>query len=545
MGILTSSAHRTSRKPGRGRRRQLSHRQVASLNRLDATDRDPKHSTNQRNRDSTSRSEIRGVISLTDHNGALRAGNPVVPPGGVWRVCCPVMLGASREGDGLPDDIVNLPSHIYEWLAQNLSLQVDPVSALVATLALVVAIGANRQARRMRSDERNRAGNISRVSIQEHSLQAAPREEYSESPQRITGSEEGFVCSVHSGDTEVEVDSVYLKIVFVRGLFGQQRWEVRVDLSAMEGLAIRPTPLPHRMRPHARLDWILPPFVSFFPRKRGDERRVGLLRVMVPNEQLRIEFGAYSRVGVAPITARSEHELRILGFPLRGGPWTRVEKRNSLWDALADPDCPDSLRAWFLEWLECRSDFSSRIAEDSSEALLLMFHNVLVDNYWPPGEIALLFGDDVKIGDPKNNATSHRFARTFFALPDNSPVGSGHVVSGPGGSSRLSQFRLNFALQVLNGQISPNDLREDDSWPRGLGAGDPTFKNALEARRLVDLKHERQLIEYEEKTLQNLVKSLAIEVGRCTYMPVWVGERVVRSLLNLQEGDEHSGACST
>lgn len=428
------------------------------------------------------------------------------------------------------DGLSGIFEQMYSWVINNLSLQVDPVASSIAAFALIVAIVANRRSARMLADERDRAGNISKVIIHDHSLQAAAeslpgkwkRKSYTTS-QRDAGDPEGFMCSVYSGDTDVEVESVYLKIIFTKGMLGQERWEIRVDLQASEGLADPPASLPFQMKRNSRLDWIFPSFVASFPNGRGLERKVGILRVMTPSEQLRFEFGAYSRVSAAPAVALRQHRLRIFGFPTRGGPWTKVVKYPSLFDALASSSCPDSLKGWFLEWLECRVDFQERLDTDKSGELRDGFYQVVLWHYWPPGSIEL-GPKHVSIGDPEHNTREHRITRTFFALPDMSPVDGGRTVSGPGGSSEFSQSRIALAMSVLVDSETPRP--DTSTWPPGV-AKDLVLKAALEARRLGDFKGRRQLTSKEAIALKKHLSVVSRELSRCTYAPPSTCEEMV------------------
>lgn len=416
---------------------------------------------------------------------------------------------------------------VRSWLESNLSWQTDPVTSLISGIALIVAVRANRRSAKILADERNRAGNISKVIIHDHSMQAAvdrlpgkSNRKLQTTPQRDSGAPEGFVCSVYSGDTDVEVESVYLKILFTRGLLGQERWEIRLDLEASEGLAVPPTPLPFRMKQNSRLDWILPTFVTFFPGRRGQERKLDAPRLLGQGEQLCFEFGAYSRVNAAPVTARKRHRFPYVLpiFPARGGPWTKVVKYSSLWAALTSPTCPDSLKGWFLEWLECRVDFQERIDADKTGTLRDWFHQVVRWHYWPPGRI-LIGPTRASFGDPESDTPKRRASRTFFALPDMSPIDSGPTVSGPGGSSELSQFRLWLAFLALTGTETPTTFVSDaTSWPSGLNPDDPVLEAATEARHSADLMKGRQLTQKERTTFRDHLSAISLELSRCTYL---------------------------
>lgn len=434
------------------------------------------------------------------------------------------------------DSAIRLIEQLGVWTYQNLTLQV-----IVATLALIVAIRANRRSAKISADDRKRAGNISRVTIQQHSMQTATDHlpgmirSLPSTSQRDAREPEGFICSVYSGETEVEVESVYLKIVFTKGILGQTRWEIHVDIPSNEGLALPATPLPHRMKRDSRLDWTFPTFVTSMPSKRGLERKVGVLRVMRPNEQLLFEFGAYARVSATPTIARSDHRLGLLGFPARGGPWTRVIKYPSLWEALTDPGCPASLRGWFLEWLECRVDFQEQLDADESGNLREWFHQVVLWNYWPPGQF-VLYPIDVQIGDPDNDASRHRRARTLLAIPDMTLIDRGRTVSGPGGSSELGQFRLSRAMAVLSGAIPPvSRASEAKSWPAGLAINDPVLKAAAEARKLGDISGRRQLSRQERQTLSKHLSTMSLELSRCIYAPLSECEAAISEVFDQKE----------
>ena len=431
-----------------------------------------------------------------------------------------------RGSCGLIDDASAIMQQVFSWIDENLTIQIDPLASIIAVVALVVAIRANLRATRLVEADRHRAGNISRVAIHEHSFQAAMDGRSGDShrnshttPQRDTGDAEGFVCSVYSGDTDVEVESVYLKIIFTRGVIGQERWEIRVDIQSSEGLAAPATNLPFRMQRNSRLDWTFPTFVTWFPNARGRERRLDVTRVMGPNEQLRFEFGAYSRVSAAPVIAEREHRLGLFGFPTRGGPWTRVVKHSSLWDALISPECPESLKGWFLEWLECRADFQDRVDADATGKLRDCFHDVLLWNYWPPGMINVGVAK-AKFGDPENDTPRHRVQRTLLALPSMAPMDSGPTVSGPGASGELSQFRIGLAMSVLAGiALVPNPTSRTSDWPSGLADDDPVLRAAAEARRLSNIRKQRPLSGREGEALREQLSTLSRELSRCTYGP--------------------------
>lgn len=422
----------------------------------------------------------------------------------------------------------------------NLTFQIDPLASMVAILALLVAMRANRRSAKIIEDDRNRAGNVSRVAIHEHYFQkvidyspATPRR-IGGTAQRDAGDPEGFICSVYSGDTEAEVESVYLNIVFIRGLFGQERWEIRLDIQSSEGIAVPSVELPFRMKQNSRLDWIFPTFVILLPGSRGRERRAGVMRLMTLTEQLRFEFGAYSRASAAPSVAVREHRHGILGLPIRRGPWTRVVRHSSLWDALTDPACPDSLKGWFLEWLECRADFQDRVTNDKSERFREWFHHVVYWNYWPPGRIDVGLSR-FKAGDPQNDDPQHRRMRTFLALPDMSPIDSGRTVSGPGGSSDFSQFRMARAMAVLSGKTSVSLVKsESTDWlsPTKLTPDDPIIVAATEARRLGDSIGKRQLSRQEGESLKEHLTTLSIELSRCTYGRLSECENFVLKIFN-------------
>jgi hypothetical protein len=400
------------------------------------------------------------------------------------------------------------------------AVQIDPLASFIAILALIFAIRANRRSARMLADDRDRAGNFSKVLIHEHSFQSYLKGDRNRSraiSQRDSGVPEGFVCSVQSGETDVEVESVFLKVIFTRGLFGQERWEVRVDIKAGEGLAVPCTALPFRMKDNSRLDWVFPSFVTFSPSHRGRERKLGAARLMSPLEQIKFRFVAQSKVS-SPVIAESEHRLGVRGIPSRGGPWTKIVKYESLWDAITSPTCPDSLRGWFLEWLECRTDFQERIDADKSDQLRALFHHIYTWNYWRPGNVEIGW-HTVKFGNPKNGSPKDRLLRTIFLLPDTTPIDNGRNVSGPGGSSELSQVRLYLALSVLNGSANPEDVGvRTDSWPQGLTADDPVLLAAVEARHLLDGKDFTHMSSAERKELVRREVMIGRELRRCTYM---------------------------
>lgn len=437
------------------------------------------------------------------------------------------------------DDILE---QLRKWIEDNITLQVDPLASVFAALALIVAMRANWRSAKIVKDERNRAGNISRVAIHEHSLQAAmdaPLGTFGKKAQgtspRDAGDPEGFVCSVYSGDTDVEVESAYLKIIYTRGFLARERWEVRIDLQMSEGLAVPATALPFRMKRNSRLDWVLPSFVVFFPNGRGAERKLDVTRLMTAGEQLRFEFGAYSRVSAAPSIAKKEHRLSLAGLPLRGGPWTKIVKHSSLWEALTSPDCPDSLKGWFLEWLECRQDFQERIEADKSGHLRRWFHQVVRDSYWPPGYIAI-GRPKMKFGDSANDTRGHRVMRTIFAMPDMSLIDSGRTVSGPGGSSELSQVRISLAMSLLSGEVAPTALAiGNSSWPPGLTLDDPILQAAIEARRLTDLSERRPLSQKEAKARADDLAIITHDLSRCAYASLEECDEVVSEMISGRE----------
>lgn len=438
----------------------------------------------------------------------------------------------------MPNALSDIFEQVRNWIETDLAFQMDPLASFIAVIALLTARRADRRSANMMAAERDRAGNISHVIIHEHSLQAAMRGSLKKSrttSQRDADAPEGFVCSVYSGDTDVEVESVYLKIVFIKGVFGQERWEIRVDIQSSEGLAVPATPLPFRMPPNSRLDWIFPSFVTFFPSRRGLERKLGVERLMSPNEQLCFEFGAYSRVSGTPVTTSMLHRLGIFGFPARGGPWTKVVKHSSLWDALTSPSCPDSLKGWFLEWLECHENFQERIDADESNMLRDWFHQAVFRHYWPPIPIRLE-QPKPQFGDPENNTREHRVKRTLLMIPDMTPIDSGRTISGPGGSSELSRFRIGLAMSILDGTVPPvTSTSNISSWPSGLTIDDSVLEAATGARHLCDLGDRRTLTQKEGETLTEHLSVIGLELSRCTYMSPSDPVGLVAEFLRLRE----------
>jgi hypothetical protein len=417
------------------------------------------------------------------------------------------------------DAFFGILEQVRAWIENKVSVQVDPLASLIATFALIIAVRAERRSAKMLAEERSRAGNISKVAIHEHSMQAVFDHRSPQTSPRDAGQGEGFVCSVYSGDTEVEVEGIYLKIVFIEGLLARRRWEIRVDIQASEGLALPATSLPFRMKQNSRLDWTFPTFVTFFPNGRGEERRVDVTRVMSPSEQLCFEFGAYSRASSVPIKARTWHRLGFLGVPLRGAPWTKVIKYPSLWAALTSATCPASLRGWFLEWLECREDFEDRIANDPSGELRNLFHQIVVWRYWPAGHLTI-GGVRTGFGDPEHDSRKHRIMGTLLGLGDMSPIDRGHAVSGRGGSGEASQLRMFLALSLLAGKITSSELLvERFEWPPGLTSDDDVLKSAVAARRLGDIKNRQRLTQRESDELAQHLSTVRLELEKCTYMP--------------------------
>lgn len=451
---------------------------------------------------------------------------------GVEKLAGQTRRGQARGTCSVLDSFFRFLEQVGAWIQNDVAVQVDPLASTIAVIALVVAARANRRSAKMLADERSRAGNISKIAIHEHSMQAV-FEDRSRSPQtapRDAGEGEGFVCSVYSGDTEVEVESVYLKIVFVEGMLARRRWEVRVDIQASEGLAMPATSLPFRMQPNSRLDYIFPTFVTFFSQSCGKLRKMDVTRFIFPSEQLCFEFGAYSRVSQVPITALRWHRLGSLGIPLRwAAPWTKVVKYPSLWDALTSDTCPDSLRGWFLEWLECRVDFDQRVAGDPS--LRNRLHEVVYWHYWPVGKVAI-GGARVAFGDPGHDPHKHRLIRAVLARGGNKLIDRGRTVSGPGGSSEFSQFRLSLVLALLSGAVAPSELSAENSqWPRGLSIKDALLESAVKARRLGDIRNRKQLTQSESDELAEHLSSIGQELSRCTYMPTEDCEEVVSQAL--------------
>lgn len=430
------------------------------------------------------------------------------------------------------DSIGQLFEMFRAWVESNVTVQVDPLASVIAVLALIIAIRANRRASKMLADDRNRAGNISKVVIHEHSMQAVFDDRPPKTAARDAGDSEGFVCSVYSEETYVEVEGAYLKIIFVSGVLGQRRWEIRIDLHQGEGLSSPPPPLPHRLEPNSRLDWNFPTFITTFPAHAGPERRVDVARVMRSDEQLCFEFGAYSRASSAPVVAFQWHREGFGGFPLKGGFWTRVVRYSSLWEALIADDCPKPLRAWFLEWLECRTDFDARLSGDISGQYRRLFHETLLLDCWPAGYFPK-GGGKISFGDPDLDAPRRRLSRLLLAIPDRSMIDRGHAVSGPGGSSELSQARMGLALQLLDGTLASTDLLAGASdLPKGLSADDPVLVSAIEARRLSDTKARNQLTRQESRRFEKCMSALRLEIARCTYAPEDVCERLLDQSLN-------------
>lgn len=427
------------------------------------------------------------------------------------------------------DTLLGFFEQLRVWIENDVDVQVDPLASLIASFALIVAVRANWRSAKMLADERSRAGNISKIAIHEHSMQSV-LEDRTRSPRtspRDAGEGEGFVCSVYSGDTEVEVESIYLKIVFIEGMLARRRWEIRVDIQASEGLAMPATSLPFRMQPNSRLDWTFPTFITFFPGRRGKERKVDVTRVMRTSEQLCFEFGAYSRVSSAPVEALKWHRLGFLGLPLKAAPWTRVVKYPSLWAALTSPDCPDSLRGWFLEWLECRADFDQRLADDPSGTLRDLFFEVVYWHYWPVGAIAI-GGGKLASGDPEHDTPKHRIMGTVLLLGDMSPIDRGHAVSGRGGSSEASQLRMLLVMSLLSGMVTSAELSAIGyEWPPGLNLDDALIRSAMKARRLGDMRNRKQLSSSENDELAEHLCAIVEELSRCTYMPPTYCQEVV------------------
>ena len=410
-----------------------------------------------------------------------------------------------------------------EWMqTHGIALQVDPLAFAVATLSLVYAWRANRRAESLESAERARAGQIQRVEIQKHSMQNALdfRRKHT-TALRDTRHAEGFVCSAYSGDYPAIVEGVYLKIVYIEGLLAQRRYEIHVDLDAGEGLAEPAPQLPHRLGKHDRLDWTFPTFLVTSAAKRGLERKAGSMRIHKESEQLKFEFGAYSAVNGTPVVDTRWHREHLFVVPIPWkAPWSIVTKYDSLWSAVTAPECPETLKAWFLEWVECRADFKDHMEGSGGEDLRAAFFDIVLRREWPSGWVLLRPGV-ASVGSRDFNTPRVRLLRTLLAVGDLSPVDEGRVLSGPGGSSYASRFRIYCVLVLLSGRATAEDLPPNPSdWPHGVTRDDSHIRAAIDARRLIDRRAKAGITKAELKRLDQLASMIKDEIVRCTYMPI-------------------------
>jgi hypothetical protein len=254
---------------------------------------------------------------------------------------------------------------LIDWFKKHLpdsTIQIDPLSATVAFLSLLVAILALTTARRAHKQTEQIQDSLGRIKSAKVFL---PAWILSDRRGKTTvlggtvnsgpGKADPTVCSIYSGSTPVEVERVDLTFTYSCGLMHRSVFHMTVDFEKGEGL-VEPAPsLPVRMDIHDRLDWKLLQLAPVWPYKHNYLTLEFPSFVLKPLDNLTISLAAYAKTSIVPVTHRIHFGL-LAPLPPIHFRWARHYYYNSVLAMLEDDAAPVQLKSAFMAWVGLRSD---------------------------------------------------------------------------------------------------------------------------------------------------------------------------------------------